>query len=145
MLFCIIIGIFVFLFLYRFIFSASDKHSLAVKLEKYLEDEKAYLKVKDDEYNIQEANFQSQLSIDKDLYLDEGSFDNMLLKENEKKNKMLFCFVNDYCRASPYLNVNESSNVYNLGWRSDKSSVLIDYETYDYNIAESKQVSLFCN
>lgn len=116
----------------RFIFSGSSKQSLSVKLSEYFDDEKTTLFVTPD----------SQIQEDKTPSTPQGddSFDAFAHKEIVAKNQKIFYFANDYCRASPYLNIKDKM-VYNPGWRKEKSSFMVEYDTFDYEIAENKTVS----
>jgi DNA mismatch repair ATPase MutL len=75
-------------------------------------------------------------------YGSDKSFDNIVQSDNLDKTKRLVRFAGDYCRASPNMLFKEKYSLLSCGWRSLKSSFVVEYDYFSKISGEKRTVCL---
>jgi hypothetical protein len=78
--------------------------------------------------NFNKNHFDSAIQIDSS---NNDSLSAFVEKETNERNQKLLRFAEDYCRASPNINLNQKS-LLNIGWRTAKFNYQVDYEIVNF-------------
>ncbi len=118
------------------------------KLLNYLDSEKDPINEKLNNYNTfnnkkdkKSKNEDNNLFSDNNLNSQNPTLDEIAKLDDDEKSKRLIRFAGDYCRASPNIILKEKYSVLNCGWRSVKSSFVVDYDFYSKLSGEKIMVS----
>ena len=68
------------------------------------------------------------------------NFDGYEIEEKKERINRLVRFAGDYCRASPNINFKEKYSLLELGWRSSKSSFVVDYDYFSRFSGEKRMI-----
>ena len=82
---------------------------------------------KKDKKNDTNYNNDTKLSIENN----NDTLSNFMEKETSERNNKLIRFGEDYCRASPNINLKQKS-LLNIGWRTAKFNYEVDYEIVNF-------------
>lgn len=67
-------------------------------------------------------------------------YDAFIVQDKKLKNKRILNFINNLCRASPNLELLDNKNVYKIGWRDNKFSLILNYTKFNRNLVSNTKV-----
>jgi hypothetical protein len=80
------------------------------------------------------SNKNSNNQFDSNIHVDISNGDSLsafVEKETNERNNKLIRFAEDYCRASPNINLKQKA-LLNIGWRTSKFNYEVDYEIINF-------------